>query len=204
MARQYRRDARGRFAGGGGTPATTGGSIKARASAGRSRTRLAAMDTGDRSFTGSLSRRSQKGAVTRTRRAASAAGKANTISMKRQPSVGGVVKRSRTRAKPSPSRAPRVRRQQSGGDLLRRWTRMDNRPQPLNMILTRKQERSLRTQAMARAFRDSMAGPDGRGLRFRRFSGTPEGQQVIARNYGARPRYSTRQRIRPQWAVRVP
>jgi len=93
MARTYKRDARGRFAGGGGSsrPTVTGGSLKARSAATRARRKLAGQDPADSSVRGTLSRRNQKGAVTRTGRAARAAGQANRTKISARPA--GVVGR---------------------------------------------------------------------------------------------------------------
>lgn len=77
MARTYKRDANGRFAGGGGSGRVTGGSLKARSSARRSRAKLAGKAQGDKSLSGSMSRRAQRAAVTRTGKAAAAAKAAN-------------------------------------------------------------------------------------------------------------------------------
>lgn len=77
MARTYKRDANGRFAGGGGSGRVTGGSLKARSSARRSRAKLAGKAQGDTSLSGSMSRRAQRAAVTRTGKAAAAAKAAN-------------------------------------------------------------------------------------------------------------------------------
>ena len=64
--RTYVRDSRGRFAGtpGGGAQAK-GGTLGARSSLKKSRSKLASKDSTDQSLRGTLSRRSQKGAVTR-------------------------------------------------------------------------------------------------------------------------------------------
>jgi hypothetical protein len=64
--RTYVRDSRGRFAGtpGGGAQAK-GGTLGARSSLKKSRSKLASKDSADQSLRGTLSRRSQKGAVTR-------------------------------------------------------------------------------------------------------------------------------------------
>lgn len=94
--RTYARDARGRFASSGSSrPTATGGSLKARTSARRSRQRLAGMDQADASLKGTLSRRSQRGAVTRTAKAAAEARKANRV---RLPARAGVVRPGRRRS----------------------------------------------------------------------------------------------------------
>lgn len=64
--RTYVRDSRGRFAStpGGGAQAK-GGTLSARSSLKKSRSKLASKDSADQSLRGTLSRRSQKGAVTR-------------------------------------------------------------------------------------------------------------------------------------------
>lgn len=65
-------------------------------------------------------------------------------------------------------------------------------------LLFRKAENARRTQARAYDFAGAMAG--ARGLRFRSATSTAEGQSQLAANYSRRPRYSTRQRIRPTWS----
>ena len=110
MARTYKRDANGRFAGGGGgSGRVTGGSLKARTSARRSRAKLAAKDPGDSSLSGTNSRRAQRAAVTRTGKAAAAARTGNRARAKAA-RVGGTVGKPRglkpgaIRPKASPSK----------------------------------------------------------------------------------------------------
>jgi hypothetical protein len=112
--RSYVRDANGRFSSspGGGGGKVTGGSLKARTSARRSRAKLAKQDAGDSSLSGTASRRAQKAAVTRTAKASRAAQAANrgqlaggrpagTMSAKPRPAVA------RTTVMPRPEqRAP--------------------------------------------------------------------------------------------------
>jgi hypothetical protein len=102
--RTYNRDARGRFASGGsggkvkrGAPKAAGGSLKARASAAKSRKKLAEMDPGDRSLKAVLSRRAQKAAVTRTAKAAVEARKANRVRLKLKEKPKTVLKKNQRR-----------------------------------------------------------------------------------------------------------
>lgn len=94
MARTYKRDANGRFAGGGGSSGrVTGGSLKARTSARRSRAKLAAKDAGGNSLSATLSRRAQRAAVTRTGKAAAAARAASRAKLAGGRPAGMVGKR---------------------------------------------------------------------------------------------------------------
>lgn len=105
--RTYARDARGRFAStnSSGKPKVTGGTLKARASLGKSRARLAAKDPADRSLRGTLSRRSQKGAVTRGKGALRQAKKAARIKL-RVGTPKGVIRRPRGKGRKAPPAVP--------------------------------------------------------------------------------------------------
>lgn len=109
--RTYNRDARGRFASTGssaprrGAVKPGGGTLKARASLARSRSRLAAADTADRSLRGTLSRRSQKGAVTRGKKALAQAKKEALVRLR----VGlpkGVIRKSKGKGRKAPPAVP--------------------------------------------------------------------------------------------------
>lgn len=143
MARTYRRDSRGRFAGGGGGR-TTGGSIGARSSARRSRQKLESMGA-DAS---AASRRAQKGAVTRTSNAAKAAQTANRRKIAARP--GGTLSRSGRRPQP-PAAANNVRRlqRQAPANAIQRFKRPPkNQPPPKKVI------ESLTLRTARRAARD--------------------------------------------------
>jgi hypothetical protein len=79
MARQYKRDARGRFASGGSSGRRAGGTLAARASLRSSRKKLAAKDSADGSLKGTLSKRAQKAAVTKGSKRLKEAKKAATV-----------------------------------------------------------------------------------------------------------------------------
>lgn len=100
--RTYARDARGRFASSGGGGRLTGGSLKARTSARRSREKLAAKNQNDTSLSASLSRRAQRAAVTRTGKAAAVATVANRRRLAGARPVGTVAKR-KTRSTLNPA-----------------------------------------------------------------------------------------------------
>lgn len=81
MARQYKRDARGRFASGGSTGRRAGGTLAARASLRRSRQKLASRDPADTSLRGTLSSRAQRAAVTRASKRLQQASRSSRVSI---------------------------------------------------------------------------------------------------------------------------
>ena len=114
--RTYARDARGRFASSGssaprrGAVKPGGGTLRARASLARSRSRLAAADATDRSISGTLSRRSQKGAVTRGKKALAQARKEARVRLNIGPKKGTIRKpKPKGRKAPPPTAPARVR-----------------------------------------------------------------------------------------------
>ena len=125
MARSYKRDARGRFAGGGGSsrPKVTGGTLKARTSARRSKAKLAAKDPADQSMKGMLSRRSQKGAVTKASKALQAAQQSGRVRLSGR---GGVIRPGKGGAKKAVAAAPPkpVRPVKTNADILRQTRRI--------------------------------------------------------------------------------
>lgn len=91
MARQYKRDARGRFASGGSSGRRAGGTLAARASLRKSRQKLAAKDPADSSLKGTLSGRAQRAAVTRGRQRLQQASRASRVRLTGAP--GAKIKR---------------------------------------------------------------------------------------------------------------
>jgi hypothetical protein len=111
MARTYRRDARGRFAGGGGgsggrrgtklpapaarkvgsAPQRRRGLLTQRAAVKSTKAKLAAKDPADRTIKGQLSRRSQKGAVTKASKALAAAQQSGRVRLSGR--IGLIVKK---------------------------------------------------------------------------------------------------------------
>lgn len=105
MARTYKRDANGRFAGGGGgssrakpvtltrrKPVSQGGgksrgNLLKRQAVKSAKGKLAAKDPADRTIKGQLSRRSQKGAVTRAQRQLQAAQQSGSVRLKARAGV---------------------------------------------------------------------------------------------------------------------
>lgn len=139
MARVYKRDARGRFAGGGGSsggskkakslklparkPLSQGGSQRGggllvqRAAVRSAKAKLAAKDTADQSLQGSMSRRAQKGAVTRAQNALKAAEQRGRVRLGGQAGVirpgkgkgKGGSRKASDVVKPPPSRSDRAK-----------------------------------------------------------------------------------------------
>lgn len=123
--RTYNRDARGRFASGGGsgTPKPRrgaikpgGGTLKARAGLARSKGRLAAADPADRSLRGALSRRSQKGAVTKARKALAEAKKAARVRLGISGAPKGTIRRPKGRKAGTPQVKPFPRNKKTKTD----------------------------------------------------------------------------------------
>ena len=92
----------------------------------------------------------------------------------------------------------------SGQDLARRWARageaarrrgIDSYAGPPNR---KKAERAATVDAAARAFRGAMAGAPG--LRYRNAMSQEETQQRAEKAFRARPRFSTRQRVKKGWS----
>jgi hypothetical protein len=92
----------------------------------------------------------------------------------------------------------------SGQDLARRWARageaarrrgIDSYAGPPNR---KKAERAATVDAAARAFRGAMAGAPG--LRYRNAMSQQDTQQRAEKAFRARPRFSTRQRVKKGWS----
>lgn len=126
------RDAKGRFAstGGGSSGRSKGGTLGARSSLKKSRSKLASKDPADKSLQGTLSRRSQKGAVTRGNKALKDAkassrkslniGKPGTIAKPKGLKPGALAEK---RAKKAIKNYRRVPTQTDFATLKRRWDR---------------------------------------------------------------------------------
>lgn len=103
MARQYQRDARGRFASGGSSGRLPGGTLAARASLRRSQAKLINTSTP-----------AQRGAVTRANRKLQEAKKASTVRMAKR---GGTVARPKGYVRPAAKRGPANNVRATGGTL---------------------------------------------------------------------------------------
>jgi hypothetical protein len=121
MARTYKRDSNGRFAGGGGgsggrrgaklpapaarkvgsAPQRRRGLVTQRAAVKAAKGKLAAKDPADRSIKGTLSRRSQKGAVTKANKALAAAQQGGRVRLSGR---SGVIRPGKVSAKPAKKR----------------------------------------------------------------------------------------------------
>lgn len=137
MARTYKRDSRGRFAGGGGgggssrarpvtltrrKPVSQGGgksrgNLLKRQAVKSAQGKLAAKDPADQTIKGTLSRRSQKGAVTRAQRQLQAAQQGGSVRLKART---GVMKVGGRKARAANKKAP----QTSGQSFERRMSRV--------------------------------------------------------------------------------
>lgn len=125
MARNYRRDSRGRFSSTGTTgrskpKALPGGTLAARTSLRKSRQKLAGKDAADLSLSGTLSRRSQAAAVTRGKNRLREAVKSSRVKIAAGP--GGVIRRGGKQRQSTPPKVvppARKTRPRQQGDLMR-------------------------------------------------------------------------------------
>lgn len=157
---------------------------------------------------GKITGQGGSGATARGGRLKTAAGnQRGAVLMKAKGGVAGTVgkggKRTGNLANASAQRKP-----VTGADLSRRLQRAmssdvyqrryrDYERSRGNKSLFKKAENARRTQAGAYDFAGAMAA--ARGLRYRSATSSPEGQARLAVNYSKRPRYSTKQKIRPNW-----
>jgi hypothetical protein len=146
VARTYKRDSRGRFAGGGGgssrakpvtltrrKPVSQGGgksrgNLLKRQAVKSAKGKLAAKDPADRTIKGQLSRRSQKGAVTRAQRQLQAAQQSGSVRLKaragvlrvgsRKAAPKGKIDAGKAAARASDLRARAARLEQQGNALM--------------------------------------------------------------------------------------
>lgn len=112
MARQYKRDARGRFASGGSSGRRAGGTLAARASLRKSRQKLAAKDPADASLKGTLSGRAQRAAVTRANKRLQQASRASRVTI--AGARGGTLRRPAGYKPPAGGRAKPKATRESG------------------------------------------------------------------------------------------
>ena len=212
MARSYRRDARGRFAGGGGSGRVTGGSLKARTSARRSRAKLAAKDAGGNSLSATLSRRAQRAAVTRTGKAATAARAASRTKLGGGKPSGTVGKRKKADATRGSAKSQFSKVQLTKADIVNRITRGSaNERQRSNLAAIAKgSQRRMSNYVEVTRRRNSFfesIGASARSLK----KATPgtgpapgrAGDKEWAKAFKARPRYTTRQKVKPSFPVRT-
>lgn len=197
MARVYKRDSRGRFAGGGGG----GSSRPAARGISRGTNRLTRDNAGRITGAGN-------GATARGGRIRTAAGGLRATQTARLKGGGGKLRGGKGKDRLTNARAQR--KPVNGADLSRRLQRAmsssayqrryrDYERSRGDKSLFRKAENARRTQARAYDFAGSMAA--AQGLRYRSATSSPEGQARLAANYSRRPRYSTKQKIRPNWGA---
>lgn len=202
MARTYKRDSRGRFAGGGGGSSGGRGGRPATKRVQRGTNRLT------RDNSGKITGQGGSGATARGGRLKTAAGNQRATQLDRlKGRIAGTVGKG-GKLKGSLATASAQRKPVTGADLSRRLQRAmssdvyqrryrDYERSRGNKSLFKKAENARRTFEGRTHFAETMAA--ARGLRYRSAASSPEGQARIAVNYSKRPRYSTKQKIRPNW-----